>query len=58
MSQRVYISADYSADDGDRDVINELHSWERMSNIKWIMSILRKLHQEAYQTIKIVARVI
>ena len=27
MSQRVYISADYSADDGDRDVINELHSW-------------------------------
>ena len=27
MSQRVYISADYSADDGDRDVINELHAW-------------------------------
>ena len=27
MSQRVYISADYSIYDGDRDVINVLHSW-------------------------------
>ena len=27
MSKRVYISADYSKDDGDRDVINELHVW-------------------------------
>lgn len=27
MSKRVYISADYSPTDGDRDVINVLHSW-------------------------------
>jgi len=27
MSKRVYISADYSEKDGDRDVINELHKW-------------------------------
>ena len=27
MSKRVYISADYSIYDGDRDVVNELHQW-------------------------------
>lgn len=27
MSKRVYISADYSEDDGDRDVVEELHKW-------------------------------
>lgn len=27
MRRRVYISADYSIDDGDRDVIEVLHSW-------------------------------
>jgi len=27
MSKRVYISADYSATDGDRSVIEELHKW-------------------------------
>ncbi len=27
MSKRVYISADYSEYDGDRDVVNELHKW-------------------------------
>lgn len=27
MSKRVYISADYSPDDGDRDVVDELHRW-------------------------------
>ena len=27
MSKRVYISADYSPTDGDRDVINVLHGW-------------------------------
>lgn len=27
MSKRVYISADYSEDDGDRDVVDELHAW-------------------------------
>ena len=27
MSRRVYISADYSPSDGDRDVVNVLHSW-------------------------------
>jgi hypothetical protein len=27
MSKRVYISADYSTSDGDRDVIDELHKW-------------------------------
>ena len=27
MRKRVYISADYSIDDGDRDVIEVLHSW-------------------------------
>lgn len=27
MSKRVYISADYSPSDGDRDVIDELHKW-------------------------------
>lgn len=27
MSKRVYISADYSEQDGDREVINVLHSW-------------------------------
>ena len=27
MSKRVYISADYSENDGDRNVVDELHSW-------------------------------
>ena len=27
MSKRVYISADYSKDDGDCDVVNELNKW-------------------------------
>lgn len=27
MGKRVYISADYSPDDGDRDVVDELHRW-------------------------------
>lgn len=27
MSKRVYISADYSPDDGDRNVVDELHRW-------------------------------
>lgn len=27
MSKRVYISADYSEADGDRNVVNELHKW-------------------------------
>ncbi|WP_031553223.1 hypothetical protein [Oribacterium sp. FC2011] len=27
MSKQVYISADYSEDDGDRDVVEELHKW-------------------------------
>ena len=27
MSKRVYISADYSENNGDRDVVNELHVW-------------------------------
>lgn len=27
MSKRVYISADYSENDGDRDVVDELHKW-------------------------------
>lgn len=27
MGKHVYISADYSEDDGDRDVIEELHAW-------------------------------
>ena len=27
MSKRVYISADYSENDGDRSVVNELHKW-------------------------------
>ena len=27
MSKRVYISADYSESDGDRDVVDELHGW-------------------------------
>lgn len=29
MSKRVYISADYSENDGDRDVVEELHTWGR-----------------------------
>lgn len=31
MGKRVYISADYSANDGDRDVVEELHAWGRDS---------------------------
>lgn len=27
MSKRVYISADYSPDNGDQSVIDELHKW-------------------------------
>lgn len=27
MSKNIYISADYSEGDGDRDVVNELHKW-------------------------------
>ena len=27
MSKRVYISADYSVNNGDRDVVDELHKW-------------------------------
>lgn len=29
MSKQVYISADYSEDDGDRDVVNTLNQWGR-----------------------------
>ena len=29
MSKRVYISADYSIEDGDRNVVDELHKWSR-----------------------------
>jgi len=29
LSKRVYISADYSENDGDRDVVKELHTWGR-----------------------------
>lgn len=29
MSKRVYISADYSEEDGDRNVVEELHRWSR-----------------------------
>lgn len=31
MSKRVYISADYSEFNGDRDVVNELHKWGKDS---------------------------
>lgn len=31
MSKRVYISADYSESDGDRDVVEELHGWGKDS---------------------------
>ena len=34
MSQRVYISADYSADVVDGVVINELHSWGKYEKEK------------------------
>ena len=27
MSKRVYISADYAVENGDRDVVEELHKW-------------------------------
>ena len=27
MSKRVYISADYSENDGDRNVVDVLHAW-------------------------------
>lgn len=29
MSKRVYISADYAIENGDRDVVEELHKWGR-----------------------------
>ena len=29
MSKQVYISADYSPEDGDRDVVDELHKWSK-----------------------------
>ncbi len=29
MGKRVYISADYAPNDGDRDVVDELHRWGR-----------------------------
>lgn len=31
MSKRVYISADYSELNGDRDVVEELHKWGKDS---------------------------
>lgn len=45
MSKRVYISADYSENDGDRDVINELHTWgERPISFEnwWIIALGRR----------------
>ncbi len=34
MSKRVYISADYALNDGDREVVEELHRWGRDSKHK------------------------
>ena len=38
MSKRVYISADYSEEDGDRDVVNELHKWgdDDLHKVKYV----------------------
>ena len=33
MRKRVYISADYSIDNGDRDVINVLHGWSKNKHL-------------------------
>lgn len=44
MSKRVYISADYSENYGDRDVVNELHKWANY-NDKCIHISIRKLMQ-------------
>ena len=34
MSKRVYISTDYALNDGDREVVEELHRWGRDSKHK------------------------
>ena len=43
MSKRVYISADYDPDSGDRNVVNELYKWsasQRHSIAECIWKIL------------------
>ena len=37
MSKRVYISADYSEKNGDREVVDNFTDGERIINIKWII---------------------
>lgn len=58
MSKQVYISADYSENDGDREVVKELNKWGQDNLHKVVLLICLKWHLEVYQKILIVEYVI
>ena len=49
MSKRVYISADYSEDSGDRDVVDLLNNWGKITIIKLILLIWLRSFQGVFQ---------
>lgn len=46
MNKRVYISADYDLNNGDRAVVDELVMWGRDKNVRRILLICLKWFQE------------
>ena len=58
MSKQVYISADYAPNDGDQEVIDELHTWGVITSTRQILSIQPKSLQEVCPMMKIVVLVI
>ena len=57
MSKRVYISADYSLENGDRDVVNVLNQWGADNLHKVDFIDMSKVVQVAFPMILIVALV-
>lgn len=49
MRKQVYISADYSETDGDKDVVDELNKWEMMITTELILLTCHKWHLEVYR---------
>lgn len=49
MRKQVYISADYSESDGDKDVVDELNKWEMTIITELILLTCHKWHLEVYR---------
>lgn len=49
MRKQVYISADYSESDGDKDVVDELNKWGNDDYQELILLTCHKWHLEVYR---------